>query len=115
MREMCTRHHVDLVGPTPGHVEMCCHTGAHMAMTPHRPKEAHSRPIRSKHADPRAHTHEITGSKQRKHPHPHLGTHLAVTWMKTGVIGPTPGSANPQAGQTHSEATRAALPCLVLL
>jgi hypothetical protein len=50
MREICTRHHVDPVGPTPGHMETCCHTGAHVAMTPHRSKEAYSRPIRSKHA-----------------------------------------------------------------
>jgi hypothetical protein len=61
MREMCTRHHVDPVGPTPGHVARCCHRGAHVAMTPHRSKEAHSRLIKIKHADPRAHNHMITG------------------------------------------------------
>jgi hypothetical protein len=61
MREMCTRHHVDPMGPTPSHMATCCHTGAHVAMTPHRFKEARSRPIRSKYVDPRTHYHEITG------------------------------------------------------
>jgi hypothetical protein len=35
MREICIRHHVDLVGPIPDHVATCCHTGAYVAMTPH--------------------------------------------------------------------------------
>jgi hypothetical protein len=61
MREICTKHQVGSVRPTLGHVATCCHAGAHVSMTPHRSKEAHSRPIRSKHADPRAHNHKITG------------------------------------------------------
>jgi hypothetical protein len=95
MREICTRNHVDPVRPIAGHVATCCHTGAHVSMTPHRSKETHFRPIWSKHADPRAHNHEITGKKHRKHPHTHLGTHLAVTWTKTGANRAAWGSTDP--------------------
>jgi hypothetical protein len=61
MREICTRHHVDPVGPTLDHVATCCHTSTYVAMTPHQSKETNSQQIRSKHADLRAHNHEIMG------------------------------------------------------
>jgi hypothetical protein len=58
VKEICTEHHVDPMGPTPGHVAMCWHKGCHVSMTHHQSKRSTSRRIQHNHVfskDSRAH------------------------------------------------------------
>jgi hypothetical protein len=98
MREICTGHHVGLVGPTSGHVATCWHTGCHVSMTPHQSKRSTSRQIRRCHVfspmiqGPTTRANSLHPSHT---PGTDLGTHLAVTQMKGGANGAFPGSDDP--------------------
>jgi hypothetical protein len=116
MREICIRHHVGLVGPTPGHVAMCWHTGCHVSMTPHKSKRSTSQRIRRCHVF----ITRIQGPTTRANrlqtvwaPGTVIRGHISVTGRKLSAKHGGPRSVDPQVGRPHLEAVRLHLPRVV--
>jgi hypothetical protein len=98
MREICTRHHVGSMGPTPGHVATCWHTGCHVSMTPHKSKTSTSRRIKRRHMfnkriqgpSPRANRFQTAWT-----PETIIRDHISVTGRKHNTSRGRPRSDDP--------------------